>query len=85
MGCHALLQGIFLTQELNQGLLHCRQIAYQLSYQGSPIQVHCFQLESRAYKSVHFLCCTFSGSDIDPYIFDTLIYPFYLFIYFLCV
>ena len=31
-----LLQGIFLTQESNQGLLHCRQILYQLSYQGSP-------------------------------------------------
>ena len=31
----SLLQGIFLTQELNQGLLHCRQILYQLRYQGS--------------------------------------------------
>ena len=30
----SLLQWIFLTQELNQGLLHCRQILYQLSYQG---------------------------------------------------
>ena len=30
-----LLQGIFLTQELNWGLLHCWQILYQLSYQGS--------------------------------------------------
>ena len=29
-------QGIFLTRESNQGLLHCRQILYQLSYQGSP-------------------------------------------------
>ena len=28
---------IFPTQELNPGLLHCRQILYQLSYQGSPI------------------------------------------------
>ena len=36
MGCHFLLQGIFLTQELNPGLLHCRQILYQLSYEGSP-------------------------------------------------
>ena len=27
--------GNFLTQELNQGLLHCRWILYQLSYQGS--------------------------------------------------
>ena len=30
--CHALLQGIFLTQGLNSDLLHCRQILYQLSY-----------------------------------------------------
>ena len=34
-----LLQRIFLTQESNQGLLHCRQILYQLSYQGSPSMV----------------------------------------------
>ena len=31
-----LLQGIFLTQELNWGLLHCRQILYQLSYRENP-------------------------------------------------
>ena len=36
VGSLSLLQGIFLTQELNQGLLHCRWILYQLSYQGSP-------------------------------------------------
>ena len=36
VGCHSLLQGIFPTQESNLGLLHCRQILYQLSYQGSP-------------------------------------------------
>ena len=35
VGSLSLLQGIFLTQELNRGLLHCRQILYQLSYQGS--------------------------------------------------
>jgi len=28
----SLLQGIFLTQELNWGLLYCRQILYQMSY-----------------------------------------------------
>ena len=28
----SFLQGIFLTQELNQGLLYCRQILYQLNY-----------------------------------------------------
>ena len=31
--CHALLQGIFLTQGSNLGLLHCRQILYHLSHQ----------------------------------------------------
>ena len=34
--CHALLQRIFPTQGLNSGLLHCRWILCQLSYQGSP-------------------------------------------------
>jgi len=36
VGCHFLLQGIFLTQGLNLGLLHCRQTLYRLSYEGSP-------------------------------------------------
>ena len=31
-GSLSLLQGIFPTQELNRGLLHCRWILYQLSY-----------------------------------------------------
>ena len=35
VGSFSLLQGIFLTQESNWGLLNCRQILYQLSYQGS--------------------------------------------------
>ena len=35
VGSLSLLQGIFQTQELNWGLPHCRQILYQLSYQGS--------------------------------------------------
>ena len=36
VGSLSLLQWIFLTQESNWGLLHCRWILYQLSYQGSP-------------------------------------------------
>ena len=36
VGTLSLLQQIFLTQELIWGLLHCRWILYQLSYQGSP-------------------------------------------------
>jgi len=35
VGCHFLLQGIFPTQGSNPGLLHCRQILYHLSHQGS--------------------------------------------------
>ena len=34
VGSLTFLQGIFPTQELNQGLLYCRQILYQLSYEG---------------------------------------------------
>ena len=36
MGSLSLLQGIFRTQGSNPGLLHCRQILYQLSHKGSP-------------------------------------------------
>ena len=32
----SLLQGIFPTQGLNPGLLHCRHILYQLGHKGSP-------------------------------------------------
>ena len=35
VGSLSLLRWIFLTQESNRGLLHCRQILYPLSYQGS--------------------------------------------------
>ena len=38
-GCHSLLQGIFLIQGWNPGLLNCRQILYHLSHQGSPITI----------------------------------------------
>ena len=36
VGSLSLLLQIFPTQESNQNLPHCRQILYQLSYQGSP-------------------------------------------------
>ena len=35
LGSLSLLQVIFPTQEWNRGILHCRQILYQLSYKGS--------------------------------------------------
>ena len=41
MGSLSLLQWIFLTQKLNRGLLHCRWILYQLSYQFSSVAQLC--------------------------------------------
>ena len=40
VGCHFLLQVIFPTQESNPSLLHCRQILYQLSCEGSHIYIY---------------------------------------------
>ena len=39
VGCHFLLQGIFVTQESNLGLLYCRQILYCLSHQGFQVSL----------------------------------------------
>ena len=36
VGNLSLFQGLFLTWKSNWGLLHCREILYQLSYQESP-------------------------------------------------
>ena len=36
VGSQSLLQGTFLTQGLNPGLQHCRQIPYHLSHHGNP-------------------------------------------------
>ena len=52
VGCHALLQGIFPTQALKQGLLHYRKVFYQLSYQGSPPNHCCCEVASVVSDSV---------------------------------
>ena len=39
VGCRFLLQGIFLTQGLNLGLQHCRQILYHLNHQISQFYI----------------------------------------------
>ena len=51
MGYHSLLQGIFPTQWSNSGLLHCRQILYLLSHQGSLVS-----LRAKAFLScdIHY-------------------------------
>ena len=61
MVCHFLLQGIFPTQGSNLGLLHCRQILYQLSYKGSPKELMRRQMHVYMMYVCIFECmCMFS-------------------------
>ena len=58
VGCNFLLQGIFPTQGLNPGLLHCR--LYRLSYQGSPLNA----LKSLKYNPLSSLVLESRCSEI---------------------
>ena len=40
VGCHALLQGVFLTQGSNPGVPYCRWILCHLSPQGTAMASH---------------------------------------------
>ena len=68
--CRFLLQGIFLTQGLNPGLLHCRQILYHLSHQES---LNCLRgcgemfslINFSVQKPVWYHGCIFSLSLVD--------------------
>ena len=53
VGSQFLLQENFPTQDSNWGLLHCRQILYQLSYPGSPIQSEVSQKEKNKYHNTY--------------------------------
>ena len=57
VGCHSLLQGIFLTQGSNSSLLHCRQVLCCLSHQGSPID-HERKKERKKESEVAQSCLT---------------------------
>ena len=50
VGHHALLQGIFQTQGLNLGLLHCRQILHHLSRQESLVSWCIYLWSSSQYR-----------------------------------
>ena len=53
---HFFLQWIFLTKGSNLGLLHCRQVLYHLSHQGSPRVFNCIilllEIENNMSKSL---------------------------------
>ena len=50
VGCHFLLQRIFLTQGLNLSLPHYRQMLYRLSHQGSHMET-CDMVEETSLKT----------------------------------
>ena len=61
MDCHALLQGIFPTQELNPSLPHCRRILYHLSHgeaQGSRLQLENLMPSSLSLSPTHTALAT---------------------------
>ena len=58
VGSHSLLQGIFPTLELNWGLLHYRQIFYQLNCQRSPLN------SKLSWKNTWF-CSTMLNSSLQ--------------------
>ena len=57
VGSRSLLQRIFPTQEMNQGLLNYSWILYQLSYQGSPV----------CLKHIQFLCVNYTSTNLNNY------------------
>ena len=65
VGSPSLLQGIFLDQESNWGLLHWRQVLYQLSYQGSP-----YKGEQNWKQSVLRLPAFLGEMGIDQIMYD---------------
>ena len=70
--CHALLQGIFPTQGLDPGLLHCRQILYQLSHKGSPyICISTYKYTNYLHTNIHTHTHTYMCIHLHIYIYVT--------------
>ena len=67
VGSHSFLQGIFLTQGSNPGLLHCRQILYCLSHQGSPANIYVYIYTHITYA---YICvCIYIYIHVHIYIY----------------
>ena len=56
VGCHVLLQGIFLSQELNLSLLHWQAGSLPLSHQGRPRTALQYLMTLR-WHSFFWACC----------------------------
>ena len=69
MGCHALLQRIFLTQGLNPGLPHCRQFLCYLSHQGNPpppFLTHLVVVINNKIRKCYHYCTCFAFAFFAP-------------------
>ena len=62
VGSHSLLQGIFPTQGSNLGLLHCRQILYHLSHQGSWLKTQHSKNKDHGISSHHLMANRWGNS-----------------------
>ena len=71
VGSLSLLQQILPTQESNRGLLHCRQILYQLSYQDAHLGA---QTKRSGFCSTRVdFCCEGTQISSDCSVFGSLI------------
>ena len=72
VGSVFLLQGVFPTQGLNPGLLHCRQILYQLSHKGSPyICISTYKYTNYLHTNIHTHTHTYMCIHLHIYIYVT--------------
>ena len=62
VGSLSLLQGIFPTQGSNPGLLHCRQILYQLNHKGSHLSIDFYWDRHRISSDLLYLPCLHPSS-----------------------
>ena len=62
-GSHSLLQGIFKIQGWNLGLLHCRQLLYHLSHEGSSQRLYVNEWAQLCDIKASFTCTGSSTSN----------------------
>ena len=75
VGSYSLLQGIFPTQGLEPGVLHCGQILYHLKHQESPFNSihHVKILEGLIFKVIK-ICVLIYFDNLKSYQYILLIY-----------
>ena len=73
MGSLSLLQGIFPTQRSKPGLLHYRQILYQLSHKGSKEALVGYKEIVISSSFIPTLSTRWEGREVHPFLYPTVI------------